>query len=82
MSNISPDRVKAQLEKILSSADFVAGKQLSQFLRYVVEQSLNGRSGSIKQYAVAVDALGYGADFDPHTNPTVRVVARRLRMIS
>jgi len=57
----------------------VTGKKVSQFLRYVVEQSLNGRPGIIKQYTIAVEALGYGADFDPATNPTVRIVARRLR---
>ncbi len=52
---------------------------LSRFLRYVVEQTLNSQSGAIKQYTVAVEALGYGADFDPQTNPIVRINARKLR---
>ena len=79
MGDFSRDSVRAQLEKMLLSPDFMAGKQLSQFLRYVVEQALDGQSNSIKQYTIAVDALGYGADFDPNTNPTVRVLAGRLR---
>ncbi len=79
MTNISSDRVRAQLEKILASSEFMAGKRLGQFLRYVVEQSLNGQSGNIKQYTVAVEAFGYGADFDPQTNPIVRIEAQRLR---
>ena len=79
MTNISPEKVKVQLEKILASAEFKAGKQLSQFLRYVVEHALNGHSGSIKQYTVAVEALGYGSDFDAQSNPTVRIEAGRLR---
>ena len=79
MPSFPPDTVKNQLERILASPEFVAGKRVSQFLRYVVEQSLNGQSGSIKQYTIAVDALGYGDDFEPTTNPTVRIVARRLR---
>ena len=58
MTNISPNTVKAQLERILASSEFKAGKRLSQFLRYVVEQMLNGQSGSIKQYTIAVEALG------------------------
>ena len=45
----------------------------------MVEQSLNGQSDRIKQYTVAVEALGYKADFDPVTNPTIRMQARRLR---
>ena len=79
MIDISPDMVRPQLEKILASSEFMASKVLSRFLRYVVEQTLNGQSGSIKQYTVAVEALGYGADFDPQSNPIVRINARKLR---
>lgn len=79
MPGFTPDQIKAQLKRILGSPEFVSGKKVSQFLHYVVEHYLNGHSGSIKQYTIAVDALWYGADFDPTTNPTVRIVARRLR---
>ena len=79
MSNIPLDMVNAQLEKILASPEFMSSKRHRQFLRYVVEQSLNGNPGRIKQYTVAVEALGYAADFDPQSNPTVRILARRLR---
>ena len=77
--DIPPDMVKPQLERILASSEFRISKRLSQFLRFVVEQTLNGQSGSIKQYTVAVEALGYGVDFDPQSNPNVRVHARKLR---
>ena len=79
MTNISTENLKAQLNRILTSRDFTTGKRLNQFLRYVVEQAINVQSGSIKQYSVAVEALGYGADFDPQSNPTGRILARRLR---
>lgn len=79
MTNTSPDTVESQLKRILASSEFTASKRLSQFLRYVVEQSLNGQSGSIKEYTVAVEALGYGTNFDPQSNPSVRVHARKLR---
>jgi len=79
MADISPDSVKVQLEKILASSEFVSGKRLGQFLHYVVEQTLNGQSGRIKQFTIAVEALGYDSDFDPQSNPTVRILARRLR---
>jgi adenylate cyclase len=57
----------------------MAGKRLDQFLRYVVEQTLNGHSGSINQYTIALEAFGHGADFDPLSNPAVRILAQRLR---
>jgi adenylate cyclase len=71
--------VKPQLERILASPEFMASERISQFLRYIVEQTLNGQSGGIKQYTVAVEALGYGADFDPQSNSNVRIHARKLR---
>jgi adenylate cyclase len=79
MSSFPTDKIEAQLKRILATPEFVAGKKMSQFLQYVVEQSLNGQSGSIKQYTIAVEALGYEADFDPTANPSVRTLARRLR---
>ena len=79
MSSFPPDKIKAQLKRILATPELITRKKVSQFLRYVVEQSLNGQSGSIKQYTIAVEALGYGADFDPTATPSVRIVARRLR---
>ena len=79
MTNISPDTVKAQFKRILASSEFMAAKRLGQFLRYVVEQTLNGHSGNINQYTIALEAFGHGADFDPLSNPAVRILAQRLR---
>jgi len=79
MPGFATDKIEAQLKRILISPTFMTGKKVSQFLRYVVEQARNDQLGIIKQYTIAVEALGYGADFDPATNPTVRIVARRLR---
>jgi adenylate cyclase len=79
MDKFSPDRIDAQLERVLGSSEFMAGRRLGQFLRYVVEQALNGHSGRMNQFTIAVEAFGYGPDFDPVSNPAVRILARRLR---
>ena len=79
MADFSEDKVQAQLDRILSSPDFVAGKKLWQFLSYVVAQTLNDHPDKITQYAIATEALGYPKAFDPTTVPNVRVLARRLR---
>ena len=79
MDKFSPDRIEVQLERVLGSSEFMAGRRLGQFLRYVVEQALNGHLGSMDQYTIAVEAFGYGPDFDPVSNPAVRILARRLR---
>jgi hypothetical protein len=79
VTSFSPDDVKAQLKLILASPEFSSSQRISQFLGYVVMQTLKGQSGDIKQYTIAVDGMGFGAGFDPQSNPTVRIHARKLR---
>lgn len=57
----------------------MGAERLSQFLRYVVEKTLDGQSAVIKQYTIAVEALGYGPNFDPQSDSIIRIQGRRLR---
>lgn len=75
------DEVRAALDAILAWPGMARSPQLGQFLRYIVERTLAGEPGSIKAYAIAVDVLGRPADFDPQTDPIVRVQGRRLRAL-
>ena len=79
MAQTSRKKIESQLGRILGSLEFTRAEKLSQFLRFVVEQSLDGNSGNLKQYTIAVEGLGYGSDFDPETDSIVRIQARRLR---
>ena len=71
--------VRNALECILTTERFEASPQMSAFLRYVVEQSIDGKQNRIKAFTVAVDALGKPSSFDPQNDPLVRVMAGRLR---
>ena len=73
------DLVRAHLGRILRSPDFAAAPQLSNLLEYIVERKLAGEEGSVKAYTIATEALGRGPEFDPQSDPIVRVQARRLR---
>jgi hypothetical protein len=68
-----------QLARILASGTFVAAPQLANFLRFVVTTTLQGYGDRLKGYTIGVEALGRSADFDPQTDPIVRVEAGRLR---
>jgi len=82
---VSPDTsidtadVTSALEAILTTDKFLASPQMSAFLRYVVEQTLIGNTRRIKAFTVGIEALGKPASFDPQTDPSVRVLAKRLR---
>ena len=71
--------IGAVMERIVASPGFSKSSQLSNFLRFVVEETLAGRTDRIKAYTIAVDALGRDPSFDPQTDPIVRVEAGRLR---
>jgi TolB-like protein len=71
--------VRAEFKRVTSSEVFRGSPQLTAFLSFVVEATLGGESDRIKGYTIAVEALGRGGDFDPQTDPIVRVEATRLR---
>jgi hypothetical protein len=73
------DSVRTALDALLESPRFRSSAQLGRFLRYVATESLAGRGEQIKAYSIATSALGRGEDFDPQTDPIVRVEATRLR---
>lgn len=72
-------QVREALARMTASEMFRDSPQLSAFLRFVTEAQLRGESDRIKGYMIGVEALGRGKDFDPQTDPIVRVEATRLR---
>ena len=71
--------VLAQLERILSSPAFRNSKRYPTLLRYVVEQTLEGRTGELKERALGIDVFGRAADYDSNADPIVRVTAGEVR---
>ena len=78
-ATITTPEVTSALDGILTTDKFLASPQMSAFLRYVVEQTLIGNTRRIKAFTVGIEALGKPASFDPQTDPSVRVLAKRLR---
>jgi tetratricopeptide (TPR) repeat protein len=75
----TPDEVRAQIDRMTASEEFSRSPQLGAFLRFVVEEVLQGKSDRIKAYTIGVDVLRRDAKFDPQLDPIVRVEATRLR---
>lgn len=73
------DLVEHQLALILSSSHFKSAKQMQRFLQYIVRKTLAGKCKNLKQYTIAVEALGFPVDFDSDTNPVVRIMSGRVR---
>lgn len=75
------DKVVSALEAIKSWPEMARSPQLLRFLDYIVMRRLEGEGHAIKAYSIAVDVLGRSSDFDPQSDPIVRVQARRLRAL-
>ncbi|HUQ52336.1 MAG TPA: hypothetical protein VM692_08945, partial [Gammaproteobacteria bacterium] len=75
----SATEVRAQLERILASRCFLQAGRASDFLRYVVEQTLAGGGQRLKGYTIGVEVFGRPPDFDAQSDALVRVEAGRLR---
>ncbi|WP_171130732.1 MULTISPECIES: hypothetical protein [unclassified Ruegeria] len=76
----SPELIREALSRIVSSDGFQASPRLTQFLTYIVEESLSGRSNQIRGKAIAVEVYGRRIDGTGGQN-LVRVEARRLRRL-
>ena len=82
-ADIVPDefsrRLSDQLDHILVSKEFQRSPTMTRLLTYLVEHRLTGNPHNPKAYAIAVEALGKHADFDPQTDSYPRVMMGRLR---
>ena len=78
-SKPSTSEVRAALERILASRCFQQAGRASDFLRFVVEQTLAGSGQRLKGYTIGVEVFGRPADFDAQSDALVRVEAGRLR---
>ena len=75
----SEHAIREHMSVLLSSTSFAQVDRLKRFLRYVVDETLAGRSERLKEYSIGVEVFDREATFDPRTDPIVRVQARRLR---
>jgi hypothetical protein len=73
------DAVLNQTEHVLTDPLFSHSPQLKRFLRFAVAKTLAGEGQKLKEYTIAVEALGKPETFDPRLDSIVRVEARRLR---
>lgn len=79
-ANAYPEpEIRAELARILASANFEATERNRRFLEHIVEEALAGRASRLKAYPIATAVFGRPDDFDPAFDPVVRMEAGRLR---
>jgi hypothetical protein len=71
---------REELERVLSHPEISRSTSLVRFLTFICSKYFDGRSDEIREFSIAIDALGRKeSTFDSHVDPIVRVTARLLR---
>ncbi len=76
---VSPDELREGLARILASSAFRSSKRCQELLSFVVERTLEGNSGRLKERSIGVELFGRDASYDTHEDPIVRVKANEVR---
>lgn len=71
--------VRGQLARILASAPFRGSKRSSDFLKYVVEQTLDGHFDLLKERSLGIAVFERAPDYDTNQDPIVRNTAGQVR---
>jgi hypothetical protein len=71
--------VRAALDQILKSHGFRSSRRSQDFLRYVVERTLEGHADALKERTIGIDVFGRSSSYDPSDDATVRVKAGEVR---
>src|SRR5579864_9743146 len=78
-ARITPESIRSTLEKILASPGFANADRISRFLRYTVEETLNGQTDKLKESLLGIDVFGRKPTYDPRVDAVVRTEAVKLR---
>jgi hypothetical protein len=78
-SPVADERVREELNRVLSSHEFRSSKRSQEFLRYAVENALAGRTEMLKERIIGIEVFGRPTSYDPSDDATVRVKAGEVR---
>ncbi len=73
-----PGQYRTELERVLASDAFRHSDHVRRLLEYLGEKALAGSDG-LKEYTIGVEAFHKPEDYNPQEDPTVRVLASKLR---
>ena len=71
--------IHEQLERLLSNSHFKQSRRFPSFLRFVIDQTLQGQTDLLKERTLGIEIFGREADYDTASDPIVRVTATEIR---
>jgi hypothetical protein len=68
-----------QLDRLLDNPHFSHSKRFPSFLRYIIQEELEGRGDQLKERTLGIEVFGRNAGYDTTSDPIVRVTAAEIR---
>ncbi len=78
-NELTAEMIRAQLELLVHDDVFRSSKRSVAFLKYVVEQTLNGSADQIKERTIGIEVFGRDPTYDTNLDHIVRTAATELR---
>jgi hypothetical protein len=78
-ARVPEETIREELARVLSSHEFRASKRSQDFLRYAVENTLNGHTDLLKERTIGIEVFGRSTSYEPSDDATVRVKAGDVR---
>ncbi len=72
--------IRSQIDRLLRSKALEGSDVHRRLLSYLAERTLSGDAERLKEYTVALDALGKPSTYDPRHDSVVRIQVGRLRV--
>lgn len=74
-----PAVIRNQLSRLMEGTAFRDSERHRRLLEFLVESTLRGEAGNLKEFVIAAEVWGRDVSFDPRIHSTVRVEIGRLR---
>src|SRR5690242_17542211 len=79
LSESQTQEARAELTRLLESGTFRNSKRCKEFLDYIVEHTIHGPAGALKERSIGVELFQLPQDFDTGQHTIVRVTANEVR---
>src|SRR5580693_3771079 len=73
------NQVRRQMERLLATAHFKNSRRYPALLRFIVEETLEGRGEYLKERLLGVRVFDRPPDYDTASDPIVRVTVAEIR---
>ncbi len=71
--------IQRQLDRLLANPHFSNSRRFPSFLRFIVQEELEGRGDQLKERTLGIEVFGRDAGYDTTSDPIVRVTAAEIR---